>query len=73
MGKLLEQFLAYYNSASAQQKKADWEEFSIYNESGPQVLSLTETSMYYFKIEEKESFGVGSAVYNNEMTYNLAA
>ena len=27
MGKLFEQFLAYYNSASAQQKKADWDEF----------------------------------------------
>lgn len=73
MGKLFEQFLAYYNSASAQQKNADWDELSVYNEFGPQALYLTENSLFFYKMIGQETCGNSSAVYGNETTYNLAA
>lgn len=73
MGKLFEQFLAYYNSASAQQKKADWDELYVYNEFGPQALYLTENSLFYYKMIGQEACDNSRAVYSNETTYNLAA
>lgn len=73
MGKLFEQFLAYYNSASAEQKKADWEELSVYNEFGPQALYLTANSLFYYKMQGQESCGKNEVVYNGETTYSMAA
>lgn len=74
MGKLFEQFLAYYNSASAEQKKADWDELSIFNEFGPQALYMTENSLSYYKMMWQETCGNSGAMFNNEEeTYNLAA
>jgi len=75
MGKLFEQFLAYYNSASAQQKKADWDELAVYNGLGPSALCMVQDSLYYFKSVE---FDVKSGYQNDNSvdsgyTYSLAA
>ena len=39
MGKLLEQFEAYYNSISPEQRKSDFQELAKYNRFGPRALN----------------------------------
>ena len=40
MGKLLEGFMEYYESASEEQKAKDFEELKEYNEYGPSAKSI---------------------------------
>ena len=38
MGKLLDQFMAYYKSTSKKQRKADMDALSEYNKVGPRAM-----------------------------------
>ena len=69
MGRLLEQFMEYYNSTTPAQRKADMEELSAYNKVGVYARQLIENSMFYYK----KAKGLDASYENECDTYSLAA